>query len=311
MTNHHIVRVNERLSVADDVVAVELRHPEGRELPPWSPGAHVDVVLSPALTRQYSLCGDPGDRSAWRIAVRREPAGRGGSEHVHDRLTAGDLIQVSEPRNHFELLPAPRYLFIAGGIGITPILPMLAAAGAPWELHYAGRTAASMPFVSQLIADHGSRVTLYPEDERGRIDLDPLIGGLDPETLIYCCGPSGMLEAVEKCCARWPGRQLRVERFTPADRDTGTGTEFEVELARTGRTLLVPADRSLLDVVEDAGVSVLSSCREGTCGTCETTVLSGAVDHRDSLLTADERAANDTIFLCVSRAADRRLVLDL
>jgi ferredoxin-NADP reductase len=311
MTNHHIVRVNERLSVADDVVAVELRHPEGRELPPWSPGAHVDVVLSPALTRQYSLCGDPGDRSAWRIAVRREPAGRGGSEHVHDRLTAGDLIQVSEPRNHFELLPAPRYLFIAGGIGITPILPMLAAAGAPWELHYAGRTAASMPFVSQLIAGHGSRVTLYPEDERGRIDLDPLIGGLDPETLIYCCGPSGMLEAVEKCCARWPGRQLRVERFTPADRDTGTGTEFEVELARTGRTLLVPADRSLLDVVEDAGVSVLSSCREGTCGTCETTVLSGAVDHRDSLLTADERAANDTIFLCVSRAADRRLVLDL
>jgi ferredoxin-NADP reductase len=311
MTNHHIVRVNERLSVADDVVAVELRHPEGRELPPWSPGAHVDVVLSPALTRQYSLCGDPGDRSAWRIAVRREPAGRGGSEHVHDRLTAGDLIQVSEPRNHFELLPAPRYLFIAGGIGIAPILPMLAAAGAPWELHYAGRTAASMPFVSQLIADHGSRVTLYPEDERGRIDLDPLIGGLDPETLIYCCGPSGMLEAVEKCCARWPGRQLRVERFTPADRDTGTDTEFEVELARTGRTLLVPADRSLLDVVEDAGVSVLSSCREGTCGTCETTVLSGAVDHRDSLLTADERAANDTIFLCVSRAADRRLVLDL
>jgi ferredoxin-NADP reductase len=311
MTKHHIVRVNERLSLADDVVAVELRHPEGRELPPWSPGAHVDVVLSPALTRQYSLCGDPGDRSAWRIAVRREPAGRGGSEHVHDRLTAGDLIQVSEPRNHFELLPAPRYLFIAGGIGITPILPMLAAAGAPWELHYAGRTAASMPFVSQLIADHGSRVTLYPEDERGRIDLDPLIGGLDPETLIYCCGPSGMLEAVEKCCARWPGRQLRVERFTPADRDTGTGTEFEVELARTGRTLLVPADRSLLDVVEDAGVSVLSSCREGTCGTCETTVLSGAVDHRDSLLTADERAANDTIFLCVSRAADRRLVLDL
>jgi ferredoxin-NADP reductase len=311
MTNHHIVRVNERLSVADDVVAVELRHPEGRELPPWSPGAHVDVVLSPALTRQYSLCGDPGDRSAWRIAVRREPAGRGASEHVHDRLTAGDLIQVSEPRNHFELLPAPRYLFIAGGIGITPILPMLAAAGAPWELHYAGRTAASMPFVSQLIAGHGSRVTLYPEDERGRIDLDPLIGGLDPETLIYCCGPSGMLEAVEKCCARWPGRQLRVERFTPADRDTGTGTEFEVELARTGRTLLVPADRSLLDVVEDAGVSVLSSCREGTCGTCETTVLSGAVDHRDSLLTADERAANDTIFLCVSRAADRRLVLDL
>jgi ferredoxin-NADP reductase len=310
MTNHHFVRINEHRVIADDVVAVELRHPDGRELPRWTPGAHVDVLLSPGLTRQYSLCGDPADRSAWRIAVRREPQGRGGSQQVHDQLSVDDLIQVGEPRNHFELLPAPRYLFLAGGIGITPILPMLAAAAAPWELHYAGRTAASMPFASQLITDYGSRVTLYPEDERGRIDLDPLIGSLPPETLIYCCGPSGMLEAVEECCARWPGRRLHVERFTPAERDADQ-REFEVELARTGRTLLVPADRSLLDVVEDAGVSVLSSCREGTCGTCETTVLSGAVDHRDSLLTPDERAANDTIFLCVSRAADRRLVLDL
>jgi ferredoxin-NADP reductase len=297
---------------ADDVVALELRHPDGRLLPGWTPGAHVDVLLSPELTRQYSLCGDPDDRSVWRIAVRRETAGRGGSQHVHDHLAVGDVIEVSEPRNHFPLLPAPRYLFLAGGIGITPILPMLTAAATPWELHYAGRTAGSMPFLSQLVAGRGSRVTVYPEDERGRIDLDQLIGSHDPDTLIYCCGPAGMLEAVEQCCARWPGRRLHVERFTPAERGSSAqDREFAVELARTGRTLTVPADRTLLEVVEDAGVDVLSSCREGTCGTCETTVLSGRVDHRDSLLTPDERAADDTIFLCVSRAADDHLVLDL
>ncbi|GIE29595.1 ferredoxin [Actinoplanes italicus] len=315
MTNLHPVRVSERIPVAEDVVALELRHPDGRPLPAWSPGAHVDVLLSPGLTRQYSLCGDPRDRSVWRIAVRLQPGGRGGSQHVHDRLSASDVIEVSEPRNHFELLPAARYLFIAGGIGITPILPMLGAAreaGARWELHYAGRTAASMPFREQLLTDYGSRVTLYPEDERGRIDLDLLIGMNPPDTMIYCCGPSGMLEAVEACCAWWPGRRLHVERFTPVERDSAADDrEFEVELARSGRTLRVPADRSILEAVEEAGVGVLSSCREGTCGTCETTVLEGRVDHRDSLLTADERAANDTIFLCVSRAADNRLVIDL
>jgi ferredoxin-NADP reductase len=316
MTNHHLVRVSKRTMVADDVVALELRNTDGGPLPGWSPGAHVDVLLSPDLTRQYSLSGDPDDRSVWRIAVRWEPAGRGGSQHVHDRLRVNDVVRVSEPRNHFPLLPAPRYLFIAGGIGITPILPMLTAArtaGAVWELHYAGRSTASMPFREQLLSEHGPRVSLYPEDERGRIDLDLLIGSRDPDTLIYCCGPAGMLDAVEQCCAWWPGRRLHVERFTPAGHDSPTpDREFEVELARTGRTLTVPADRTLLDVVEEAGADVLSSCREGTCGTCETTVLSGAVDHRDSLLTPAEQAANDTIFLCVSRAAPgNRLVLDL
>ncbi|WP_433796123.1 PDR/VanB family oxidoreductase [Actinoplanes sp. CA-252034] len=302
------VRINELTEVARGVVALELRSADGPCLPAWTPGAHVDVLLAPGLTRQYSLCGDPADRSAWRIAVRREESGRGGSRHVHDGLSAQDVIEVSEPRNHFPLEPAPGYLFLAGGIGITPILPMLAAAEAPWELHYAGRDAASMPFRDRLEAD--GRVTLYPEDERGRIDLDALLSRSAPGTHVYCCGPEGMLRAVEECCARWPGRPLHVERFTPAAA-AGPQAPFEVELAASGRTLTVPADRSILEVVEAAGVAILSSCREGTCGTCETTVLSGVVDHRDALLTPDERAANDTIFLCVSRAAGPRLVLDL
>jgi ferredoxin-NADP reductase len=307
MKNHLMVRIDKITVVAKGAVALELRSADDRELPAWSPGAHVDVHLTSGLTRQYSLCGDPADRSVWRIAVRREETGRGGSRHVHDRLAEHDLIEVGEPRNHFPLEPAPRYLFLAGGIGITPILPMLAAATAPWELHYAGRDAESMPFRDELAAD--PRVTLYPEDERGRIDLDALLSRHEPGTLVYCCGPEGMLRAVEESCARLPDRPLHVERFASAP--AGPSQEFEVELARTGRTLPVPADRSILDVVEAAGVPILSSCREGTCGTCETTVLSGAVDHRDALLTPAERAANDTMFLCVSRAAGARLVLDL
>ncbi|MEU8662470.1 PDR/VanB family oxidoreductase [Actinoplanes philippinensis] len=304
------VRISALLPVARGVVALDLRSADGRELPAWTPGAHVDVHLAPGLTRQYSLCGDPADRSVWRIAVRREDAGRGGSRHVHERLSEQDPIEVGEPRNHFPLQPAARYVFLAGGIGITPILPMLAAAAAPWELHYAGRDAASMPFLDRLAGD--DRVTLYPEDERGRVDLDALLGRQPPGTLVYCCGPEGMLRAAEEACAHRPDVSLRVERFTPVTAGgAGRREGFEVELAATGRTLTVPAGRSILEVVEDAGVSVLSSCREGTCGTCETTVLSGAVDHRDSLLTPAERAANDTIFLCVSRAAGPRLVLDL
>ncbi|MBW0093128.1 oxidoreductase [Pseudonocardia sp. KRD-184] len=297
--------VDDRSEVADGVVALRLRDPSGAELPAWEPGAHVDLVLKDDLVRQYSLCGDPADRTSWRVAVLREPDGRGGSSFVHDTLRAGDTVRVDGPRNHFALEPAQRYVFVAGGIGITPILPMLdaaTAAGAQWRLLYGGRTAASMAFADDLRAAHGDRVELRPQDEHGLLDLD----GLDAEgTLVYCCGPPPLLAAVEARCA-----QARVERFAAVAVDGPVGA-FEVELASSGTTLAVPADRSVLEVLEDAGVGILSSCREGTCGTCETGVLSGEVDHRDALLTADERAAHDTMFVCVSRAACARLVLDL
>lgn len=294
-------------AAADGVVALDLCSPDDQPLPPWTPGAHIDVHLPAGLVRQYSLCGDPADTARWRIAVRREETGRGGSRYVHDTLAQHDLIEVGTPRNHFPLEPAPRYLFLAGGIGITPILPMLAAAGAGGELHYAGRSRSSMPFLDELADD--PRVTFHPEDDSGRIDLDTLIGQQPAGTRIYCCGPPGMLRAVEDTCARLPGRPLHLERFAAAE--TGPAEAFEVELARTGRTLRVPADRSILEVAEDAGVAILSSCRAGTCGTCETAVLAGAVDHRDTLLTPAEQAADDTMFPCVSRAAGSRLVLDL
>ncbi|MFD5480008.1 PDR/VanB family oxidoreductase [Streptomyces hawaiiensis] len=302
--------VGERESAADGVLALTLRHPLGEPLPAWEPGAHVDVLLEPGLERQYSLCGDPADRSAWRIAVLRESAGRGGSAHVHDQLGEGARVRVRGPRNNFTLEPAPRYRFVAGGIGITPILPMLAAAeaaGAEWTLLYGGRTRASMAFGAEL-GRYGDRVTIAPEDETGLLDLPSVLDDVPEGTLVYCCGPGPLLDAVE---ARCPSGVLRVERFQPKERETGADTEFEVELARSGRTLTVAPDVSVLDTVRAAGVEVLYSCTEGTCGTCETDVLDGEPDHRDSVLTEEERAAGETMLICVSRCRGKRLVLDL
>ncbi|MGW7238322.1 PDR/VanB family oxidoreductase [Streptomyces sp. NPDC054804] len=303
--------VGERAFAADGVVSLTLRHPLGEELPHWEPGAHVDVVLGPGLERQFSLCGDPGDRSGWRVAVLREPDGRGGSAFVHDQLGVGGKVRVRGPRNHFRLEPAPRYRFVAGGIGITPILPMLAAAeaaGAEWTLLYGGRTRRSMAFTGELARYGGERVTVAPQDETGLLDLGPVLDDVPDGTLVYCCGPEPLLDAVEEHC---PAGVLRVERFRPKARRAGGDSEFEVVLARSGRTLTVTPGVSVLDTVRGAGVEVLYSCTEGTCGTCETDVLEGDPDHRDSVLSEEERAAGETMLICVSRCRGERLVLDL
>ncbi|MFR0356021.1 PDR/VanB family oxidoreductase [Streptomyces sediminimaris] len=302
--------VERRESAADGVLALTLRHPLGEDLPAWQPGAHVDVLLGPELERQYSLCGDPADRSAWRVAVLREPAGRGGSARVHEQVGEGDKVRVRGPRNHFRLEPAARYRFVAGGIGITPILPMLAAAeaaGAEWTLLYGGRTRGSMAFVQEL-ARYEGRVTVVPQDESGLLDLDAALADLPDGTLVYCCGPAPLLDAVEERC---PAERLRVERFTPKEQPAGDNGAFEVELAQSGRTVTVPPDVSVLDAVRAAGVEVLFSCTEGTCGTCETDVLEGTPDHRDSVLTDAERRSGETMMICVSRCRGKRLVLDL
>jgi ferredoxin-NADP reductase len=299
---------------AVDVVELELRSTDGTPLPAWQPGAHIDLVLEGIPTRQYSLCGDPGEPAVWHLGILRDPAGRGSSRHVHDTLQVGDVVHVCGPRNHFPLVPSPRYLFIAGGIGITPILPMTAAAeaaGADWRLVYGGRQRSSMGFLDAL-ARFGDRVALHPQDETGLLDLTGLLGEPEPETLIYCCGPEPLLAAVEDATAAWPTHALHVERFrakplvAPARADS-----FDVVLEQSGRTVTVRPDQSILETVEAAGVRTLSSCREGTCGTCETKVLAGIVDHRDSLLDDDERAANDCMMICVSRSLGPRLVLDL
>ncbi|MBA4865795.1 oxidoreductase [Streptomyces sp. PSKA54] len=302
--------VDRRESAADGVLALTLRHPLGEELPAWEPGAHIDVLLGPGLERQYSLCGDPADRSVWRIAVLREPDGRGGSAYVHGELGQGDKVRVRGPRNHFALEPAPRYRFIAGGIGITPILPMLAAAeaaGAEWTLLYGGRSRDSMAFTDELGA-YGDKVTIAPQDEAGLLDLASVLDDVPEGTLVYCCGPGALLDAVEERC---PGGLLHIERFLPKEQETGPDTSFEVELSRSGKTVTVPEGVSVLDAVRSAGVEVLYSCAEGTCGTCETDVLEGTPDHRDSVLSDEEREAGETMMICVSRCRGPRLVLDL
>jgi ferredoxin-NADP reductase len=312
-----VVRARRRL--ADDVVGLELADPAGGALPAWEPGAHVDVTVRPGVVRQYSLCGDPADRTVWRIGVLREPAGRGGSVHLHDQVGVGAVLTVGPPRNAFPLVPASRYLLIAGGIGITPLVPMaaeLAARGADWRLLYGGRRSASMAFADEL-ARHGDRVVLHPQDSHGLLPLGPVLDGMRAAgghigAAVYCCGPPALLAAVEQACADWPPGALRIERFQPVVAAHQAGDRaFAVRLAASGRTVRVAAGQSVLAALEADGLAVTSSCRDGTCGTCETQVVEGAVDHRDTVLTEAERAAGETMMICVSRAAGERLTLDL
>lgn len=308
------VRVEAKTVAADGVVLLELRPVDGEPLPTWEPGAHVDLILGAAPTRQYSLCGDPAERDAWRIGVLREADGRGSSRHVHDVMQAGDIVRVRGPRNSFALEPAPAYLFIAGGIGVTPILPMIRAAesaGAEWRLVYGGRRRESMAFLAELAA-YGSRVSVRPQDETGLLDLDEILDEPRADTLIYSCGPEPLLAAIESKARSWPTSAVRMERFAPKPVDEQkTNEAFEIELAQTGVTLAVGPDQSVLGVLEDAGVDVFSSCGEGTCGTCEVRVLAGRPDHRDSVLGPAERESNTCMMVCVSRSLTGRLTLDL
>jgi ferredoxin-NADP reductase len=310
-----MLRVTGKTVVAGDVLTLELASPQGLRLRDWSPGSHIDLVLPNGMTRQYSLCGDRWDPFTYRVGVLRELSGRGGSAFVHDELDVGDLVGVGGPRNNFALVPSEQYLFVAGGIGITPLLPMLAQAellGADWRLLYGGRTRTSMAFLDEL-APYGDRVQVVPHDELGlRHHLPAFLGSPRSGVAIYACGPAALLAGMTTACAGWPAHTLRTERFVGEELGGPVRTSsFEVELARTGATVTVTPDRTVLEAVGAAGVDVLSSCRQGICGTCETTVLKGVPDHRDALLDDDERLANDCMFICVSRARSDRLVLDL
>ena len=307
--------ITAREARAEGVISLTLADPHGAQLPAWTPGAHIDLLLD-GIVRQYSLCGAPGDQNTWRIAILLAPDGRGGSRKVHQTLKAGSPIAVRGPRNHFPLYAAPRYIFIAGGIGITPILPMIAAAtkaGSDWHLYYGGRSRASMAFTDEL-ESYGDRVTVWPQDEQGTLALDDILASPAENVLVYCCGPEGLLAATEQRCAAWPSGALHLERFSakpqvePAE---GEEVTFEVVCQRSGVTVTVPPDASIVDALEAQDVSVLSSCLEGVCGTCVTTVLEGIPDHRDFVLTEDERETGKDIMVCVSRSKSDRLVLDL
>jgi ferredoxin-NADP reductase len=309
-----LLRVSELAHCATDVVSLCLRPTGGEQLPSWGPGAHLELTFGPNFVRQYSLCGETESPDLWRIAVRREATGRGGSQWIHDRVRCGDVLEARGPRNNFRLMPARRYLFIAGGIGITPILPMareVARQGQPWTLLYGGRNRASMPFVDELGQLAGGAKHVVPEDENGLLDLASFLDTPDSDTAIYCCGPGPLIDAVERRCAIWPAGALHRERFSPRSEPTQLEDGFTVRLDRSGIALPVPAERSLLEVLEEAGFAVDNSCRAGICGTCLQTVLGGVPDHRDDVLTDEERDAGDTILPCVSRSRTTVLVLDL
>jgi tetrachlorobenzoquinone reductase len=297
---------------ADGVLSVDLVHPDGKPLPAWTPGAHLDLHVG-GHVRQYSLCGHPADATTYRLGILDEPSSRGGSRHVHTRLRPGQSVRVAGPRNHFALEPAAFYVFLAGGIGITPILAMARQADrdqVPYRLVHGGRSRATMAFGAELAALTGGEVTVVPQDEQGHIDLAAALRDLPDDALVYCCGPEPLLKAAEETC---PAGRLRIERFAApaaAPRD-GDDTAFEVECRASGVTLTVDAGTSILEAAENAGLAVTSSCRDGICGSCETRVLAGTPDHRDHLLSEAEHAAGETMMICVSRCASDRLVLDL
>jgi vanillate O-demethylase ferredoxin subunit len=304
---------------AAEVHGFLLVDPEGRELPPFTAGAHVDIEIAPGLVRQYSLCNDPKRRDHYQIAVLREPASRGGSAALIERIEAGQTLKVSEPRNHFALEPsARRTVLIAGGIGVTPILCMaerLAHTSAPFELHYAARSSERAPFLER-IRTLGDRARVYfsegPAAER--LDLEAVLADPAPGAHLYVCGPARLIEAALAAAKAkgWPNSRVHREFFAPPEgQNQGPGEAFEVEIASSGQVLAVPADKAITQVLAEHGIEVATSCEQGVCGTCLTRVLEGVPDHRDFYLTPDEQAANDQMTTCCSRAKTGRLVLDL
>lgn len=320
MTHELSLRITGRTLVADGVVALDLARADGGALPEWQPGAHIELALPGDFVRQYSLCSDPAARESWRVAVLYEPDGRGGSVVVHDQLAVGDTVPAGLPRNNFVTQDAAPWLsgaagpvmFVAGGIGITPILPMLRAAEASvidWRLLYLGRRLETMAFHEEL-AEFGSRVQLHPRDSHGplalAVELDDLC---DADATVFACGPQRLLETVESWCANSHAR-LHVEKFTPVEAIREGDTAFEVELG-DGTLVEVGADESILTALTRCGIPALNSCQEGNCGTCETFILEGVAEHRDNVLSEEDRALGESMMICVSRARTPRLVLDL
>ncbi len=307
------VIVRRRDDATEGIIVLELAAVDGASLPPFAPGSHVDLLLPSGLVRQYSLAGDPAGGS-WVIAVQAEDDGRAGA-WVRSGVHEGTVLKLAGPRNHFEFEPADGspVLFVAAGIGVTPLAPMAAralAAGIDFRFVYQGRSRDRMAFLTELVDAYGSRVEPRVTIEGSRLEIPALLDALTVDTIVYACGPGGFLDELETAAAQ-RGVELHLERFEAKLTEPVWPGPFEVELALTGVTVEVPPGRSILEVAEQAGAFVLSSCTEGTCGTCETPVLEGEVDHRDAILTPDERARNDVMYICVSRAACPRLVLDI
>lgn len=295
---------------ADGVLSVALAPVNGAVLPSWEPGAHIDVELPNGVERQYSLCSSVQD-PLWRVAVLREAVSRGSSEYVHGQLRPGDVVRAKGPRSNFSFVEAERYIFLAGGIGITPLLGLAERAlssGAETRFAYLGTSRRRMAFLDHPVL---SAAEVIATDERERLDLAEWIGPVEAGTVVYACGPESLLDALEEFSQDWPADALHVERFQARAFADGDSTTFEVECKRSDLVVQVPGERSILESLEEVGINVPSSCREGVCGTCEVDLVDGIADHRDSLLSPAEREAHTSLMVCVSRAACPRLVIDI
>ncbi|MDX2377663.1 PDR/VanB family oxidoreductase [Microbacterium sp. LRZ72] len=315
------LRVRDVSRPVPNVLVAELEAADGRMLPAWEPGAHVELDLGGPLLRHYSLCGDPVDQTVWRIAVLLRPDGTGGSRRVHEQFTPGHTVDCRAVRNRMPMTDVPRLLFLAGGIGITPILPMVRAAearGIAWRLVYTGREEGTMFGLAELVDSFGDRVLPHFSGLSGRVDVERVLKEMPTVDAIVCCGPGSLMQSAREAADR-RGIVCVTEAFDAtappheADVATDSGEEgtFVVTLAQDGRDVAVAPNQTVLSALEEAGVAVASSCREGYCGTCETVVVEGSVDHRDSVLTPEEHADTDLMMVCVSRCNGARLVLDL
>lgn len=294
--------------VTDTVSVFRLRHPRRPHLPPGAPGSHVDVHLPDGKVRQYSLCGNPDDDTAYEIAVKREDDGRGASRWIHQNMQTGAIVPVSAPRNNFPLAAdAQRHIFIAGGIGITPILAMtahLSRQGIPFELHYCARSAGNAPFLEALKDRCGVRLFTYFPQANGhaahRLDVGRVMASVTPGAHVYCCGPQRLIDAVREAGSGWPEGSVHFEVFKPTLDENFNPEPFDVKLASTGEIVRVPANKSALEVLRTHGLVLPASCELGVCGSCTCRYLEGVVIHRDSVL--DVGARQDRMMLCVSRA---------
>ena len=317
METSHLLLRQIRLE-ACGTASFELADPEGHLLPSFTAGAHVDIQIPGGPRRSYSISSPPGERSHYRITVKRDPSSRGGSAWLHEHARVGMRLQVHGPRNHFELDEgAPHSVLVAGGIGITPLLPMicrLAELGRPWSLHYSARSAEEMAFDSelqQLQARSGGELRRYLTAGGGeRMDLPTLVGEAPAGAHFYCCGPAPLIDAFLAATSQCPSSRVHYERFS-ATQAADLGGGYALELARDGRRITVPAGQSMLDALLDAGLDLPYSCTQGICGSCRVGVLDGQPEHRDECLSEQERAGNRVVIPCCSGAATPVLLLDL
>jgi ferredoxin-NADP reductase len=286
----------------------------GGEMPPAEPGAHVDLHLPNGMMRQYSLTTPDRAPQKYILGIKRDAKSRGGSKYIFDTLKVGQTLTISSPRNNFALVEnADHVVLIAGGIGITPIWAMtqrLTELGRPFELHYASRSRVDMVFHDKLKYMASARTHFDDESAGKLLDLKALVARAPKRAHFYCCGPIPMLNLFEEVTANLPAEQVHVEYFTPKEEKSTVGG-FIVQLARSNKELMIPPGKGILEVLRDAGLNVPYSCEQGICGACETGVISGTPDHRDSVLTEKERAANKTMMICCGGSKSDKLVLDV